>query len=255
MRIAIELFSRVLGYYIFFNAISGAAGGDPLSFLCFFGLADIVLIGGAIIGSGERWSKPTFTSVGGAIIGWIVYILIVPFVYLVRDAWCIFRIVISFPFRRSSGRSSGGSGRSNGSHSSSGSYGVGAGSSSTYGRDRSRGGERVFNNALKNICRQYSGYDYLGKATRVDYTFSHSIFSHAITVTLEMVFTVESGKIYSEYEAKNERNDIENYISRFDTNSIQNDIVSELEELRYQYDDLDNAWGIEINGKTDIRTV
>ena len=245
--------SRIIGYSVFFSAFSYFTE-DILTFFLMFGLADLVLIGGAALSSGERWYKPTFTTTGSAIIGWIIYILLVPFFYVVMDCWMILKLALSFVFCRGrsssggSGRSSGGGGRST----SGGSIGAG---SSHYGGNRTRGGESAFNKALRRICSQYSGSDYVGSCTRVEYTYSSFVFSHSITLTLNMTFYVQGSRISSESDARYERSCIDNYVSGFNTSSIQNEISSALDKLRQQYDDLDDAWGIKINGNTEIKTV
>ena len=173
-RLIIEIILRIIGYVVFFNALGGAAEGDPITFLMMFGLADLLLIGGAVIGSGERWHKPTFTTPVGAFFGWIFFILIAPFIYLFRDAWGLLKLIITLPFTLLRGKkgSSGGSSRGSSSGGS-----IGASHSSSYSDNRASGGERVFNRAVGNICYRYSGTDSLGVATSVKYSFSHSMHS------------------------------------------------------------------------------
>lgn len=250
-RLIIEIILRIIGYVVFFNALGGAAEGDPITFLMMFGLADLLLIGGAVIGSGERWHKPTFTTPVGAFFGWIFFILVAPFIYLVRDVWGLFKFIITLPFTLLRGRK----GSSRGSRGSSSGGSIGANHSSSYSDNRARGGERVFNRAVGNICYRYSGTSSLGVVTSVKYSFSHSIISHSITLTVDMRFTVKEMYIHSEYDAQKERSSIENYISNFNFDPIKNAIGEELEKLRTQYDDLDDAWGIQININPNIETV
>lgn len=250
-RLIVEIIFRIIGYVVFFNALGGAAEGDPITFLMMFGLADLLLIGGAVIGSGERWHKPTFTTPVGAFFGWIFFILVAPFIYLFRDAWALFKLIITLPFTLLRGKR----GSSAGSRGSSGSGRIGASRPSSYSNNRERGGERVFNRAVGNICYRFSGTDSLSVATSVKYSFSHYIISHSITLTIDMNFTVKEMYIHSEYDAQKERSMIENYMSNFNFEPIKNAIGEELEKLRSQYDDLDDAWGIQIEGNTNIETV